>query len=387
MAGILQPLRINSKVNKNMGNPTLVKTLISYVRSRAFLTSFILVFVVMMLLNLGVRLPIFIQTTIDKLVTPLPQQEDNLLPLKSKLHEKPNSYKLKKSSFFCADNSCSIVPKAQAAAAYEQAAGYAVIDFESGDVIAEKNLSQKLPIASLTKIMMAVVALDLASPSEYLTVTQNAADQIPTKLVMMPGEKISVEELLHATLLTSANDAAEVIKDGINAKYGKSVFIAAMNYKAESLGLSNTHFENPQGFDAPAHYSTVEDVAILSHYALTKYPLIADIAKKDYQYLPADSNHQKFDLYNWNGLLGVYPGIFGLKIGNTGWAQSTTVVAAQRNGKKVLVVMLGAPGVLERDMWAAQLLDFGFLEKYGLPPVSITEEQLREKYSTWRYGY
>src|SRR5690606_3687251 len=95
--------------------------------------------------------------------------------------------------------------------------------------------------------------------------------------------------------------------------------------------------------------------------------------------------HKQFDLYNWNGLLGVYPGASGVKIGNTGDAQKTTIVTAERNGKKLLVVVLGAPGVLERDMWAAELLDLGFEKQYGMAPINVTEEQLRAKYKTWKY--
>ena len=100
---------------------------------------------------------------------------------------------------------------------------------------------------------------------------------------------------------------------------------------------------------------------------------------------PKDQNHKQFDLYNWNGLLGVYPGIFGVKIGYTENAQKTTIVASQRDGKKVLVVLLGAPGVLQRDLWASQLLDQGFEKLANLSSINITEEELREKYSTWKY--
>lgn len=101
-------------------------------------------------------------------------------------------------------------------------------------------------------------------------------------------------------------------------------------------------------------------------------------------FYPQDDNHKQADLYNWNGLLGVYPGVKGVKIGNTEDAGYATTVLAEREGKKILVVLLGAPGVLQRDLWPSMLLDIGF-EKLGLKPIGITEDQLRAKYSTWKY--
>lgn len=161
--------------------------------------------------------------------------------------------------------------------------------------------------------MTATVALDLADPQELFTISQEAAARPPTKLVMMPGQRMKLSELLYALLLTSAND----------------------------------------------------------------------IVAQPYEYLPSDENHKLHDLHNFNGLLCVYPGAKGVKIGNTRAAGATTVVLAEREVKKVLVVLLGAPGKLERDLWAANLLDLGF-EKLGIPPVNITKNQLQDKYSSWK---
>jgi serine-type D-Ala-D-Ala carboxypeptidase (penicillin-binding protein 5/6) len=157
-----------------------------------------------------------------------------------------------------------------------------------------------------------------------------------------------------------------------------------MNEKARFLGLKNSSFTNPQGFDNKNHYSSVEDVAILTRYALTHYPLIAQVAQKDSEELLATPTHKYHWLNNWNGLVGVYPGAEGLKIGNTGDAGHTTTVVAEREGKKLIAVLLGAPGVLERDYWTSQILDAGF-DKYGIKPANITEEQLRAKYKTFKY--
>lgn len=313
-------------------------------------------------------------------ISPLSDKRVSILSVvRIKLEQKLNTYSLKnnlkkESSFF---------NQTYAAAPYDGASAYAMIDFEKGEVLAEKSLSQRLPIASLTKIMTAVTALDLASPDEIITIKTDPARIEPTKLVLESGEKLKLEQLLNATLLTSANDAARAIQDGIDVKYGAPVFIEAMNIKAKYIGLKNTHFTNPQGFDNRKNYSTVEDLAILSHYALTKYPLIAEIVKKDQEYIEETGYHKRYVLYNWNGLVGVYPNVFGVKIGNTDDAGTTIVAGSERGGKKLLVVLLGAPGVLERDLWTSQLFDLGFEKTLGLFPMVITEYQLREKYATW----
>lgn len=300
--------------------------------------------------------------------------ETKVAPL---LEKTPNTFSLKD------DNSGA--PKAYPAADYDNASAYTVLDLDSGDILAQKDGGKEVPIASLTKIMTAVVALDLAKPDEEFTVTTDAANEIPTKIGVVPGQKMSLDELLHAALMTSANDAVQVIYDGINTKYGGSVFVDAMNHKAQFLGLQDTHFTNPQGFDTQHPYSSARDLAILTHYAMQNYPLIAQIAATDYQHIPSNSDHKQFDLYNWNGLLDVYPGAVGLKIGNTENAGYTTVVISKRQGKTIGVVLLGTPGILQRDMWAAELLDLGFQKTLGLDPVGVTEDQLRAKYATWQY--
>lgn len=295
-----------------------------------------------------------------------------------KLKKQENQYTLKPLS-------SNIVPSAYAQTFEIPASSYIVIDYDSGQILEEKESSKKLPIASLTKIMTSVIALDLATPDELFTISSKAARMPATKIGVVTGENMTVKELLNAVLLTSANDAAEVIKEGIDAKYQSEIFIRAMNEKARLLGLHDTSFTNAQGFDNENNYSTTRDFAILSHYALSNYPLISETVKKDYEFLPADNNHKQFDLYNWNGLLDVYPNVHGIKIGNTGNARYTTAVISEREDKKVLVVLLGAPGVLERDLWTSQLLDIGFEKLGNFEKVNVTEDMLLEKYSTWKY--
>lgn len=343
----------------------------SSINLRPFFAGFVAIFTMTIMSYFGFHLPEYNFATFSKQIN-----VNKIDVIKDKLRIHKHEYKLFKEQ--------PVVNKAYASSNFDNASSYISVNFENGKVISEKDQDKKMPIASLAKIMTALVALDLAEPTSLFDVSHRAAGQIPTKIGVLEGQKLTLSELLNALLLTSANDAAEVIEEGIDNKYGKGSFIRAMNMKAEILGLKNTHFTNPQGFDNKNNYSTTSDLAVLSHFAITTYPLITEIVRKDYQFLPADKNHKVFDLYNWNGLLGVYPGIFGLKIGYTDDAGYTTVVTAEREGQKVLAVLLGAPGVLERDIWAAQLLDAGF-EKLGVPPANITKDQLQIKYSTWKY--
>lgn len=334
-------------------------------RWKVFILSMLAVFLMVTIPHLNLNLP--------QIISPLPQKRDSLELILPKLSQKLSNFHLSQSR-------STTFPSA----VFSQVSAYLVMDFETGEVLAEKSSLNKLPIASLTKIMTSVVALDLAKPTEVFTVPGKAVNIEPTRIGVVEGQKMSLKELLTASILTSANDAVEVIKARIDQKYGEGTFVKAMNLKAQILGLDSTHFDNPQGFDGEGNYSSAQDLAKLSQYALSQYPTISDIAKLDYQLLPPDQNHKIFDLYNWNGLLGVYPGIFGLKIGNSGEAGKTTIAVSKRDNKKVLVVLLGAPGVLERDLWASKLLDLGF-EHFSLPPVNLTAQDLKSKYSTWKY--
>lgn len=340
---------------------------------RIFFLTCIAMFIIVSLHYLGIQSPI----RVPSVSVSLPHKGDIMQTITPKLKQKQNTFLLK--------NQQPLIVQAYATSDYDQAKAYIVVDLDNGNVLASKNSREQLSIASLTKIMTSIVALDLVDPSTLLTVANEAINVVPTRAGIVSGQKMTVEELLNGALLTSANDAAEEIRDGIDAKFNSNVFINAMNVKADFLGLKSTHFANPEGFDSPENYSSASDLAILAEYALSNYPLIKTIVKKDYQFLAADSNHKQFDLYNWNGLLGVYPNIEGMKIGNTRNAGYTTVVVSSRGGKNIMAIVLGAPGIIERDMWASELLDVGYQKTLNLQPVAITEDDLRAKYATWKY--
>ncbi|MBI2086166.1 D-alanyl-D-alanine carboxypeptidase [Candidatus Daviesbacteria bacterium] len=309
------------------------------------------------------------------LISPQLKTQDILEKIQPKLERKQNNFYLKKQ----------FIQNVSAGSEYDQAVSYAVVDYDSGQILLSKNLSGRLPMASLTKVMTAVVALDLAKPDEQFTVSDKAALQIPTKVMLKAGEKFSLENLLQQMLISSANDSAETLKEGIDAKFNQAIFIKAMNLKAQIIGLKDTHFTNAEGFDSRNHYSSVEDLSVLAVYALKQYPLIAQTVSRQFADLTEGGADNRFYLNNWNGLLGVYPGAFGVKIGNTQKAGNCTIVASERGDKKIVAVILGAPGVLERDLWASELLDLGFSKLANLPAVGVTEDQLKAKYASWKY--
>lgn len=350
---------------------------ISKSQLRIFIFSFLTIFIMVCLQYLGIR----ITTPSGGLLFPIPQETEAqnfgaMEEVSQKLESKQNTFTLY--------HEAQLVSSRYDTPQFD-AEAYAVVDLDTGEIITEHNAYEALPIASLTKIMTAVVALDLAESTDIFTVSEHSAEIIPTEIGVQPGEKMSRDELLSGLLLVSANDAAEVLKEGIDAKYNEPVFMKAMNEKARFLGLSNTSFANPQGFDDPENYSTVADLAILTHYALNNYPLIEELAKKQTGSLAENENHSAYNFYNWNGLLGVYPDAYGLKIGNTGDAGKTTIVTAKRSDKTLAAIVLGAPDVVKRDLWAAALLDLGYEKTLNLEPVEIKAEQLYSKYSTWVY--
>ena len=141
-----------------------------------------------------------------------------------------------------------------------------LMEAESSSIVYEKNANVRLPMASTTKIMTALVALDLAAPDTVIAVDGRAVGIEGSSIYLCEGEKLTLEELLYALMLESANDAAVAIAIGLCGS--EDAFIDSMNRKATSLGLSNTHFSNPHGLDAEAHYTTAYELAVIARAAL-----------------------------------------------------------------------------------------------------------------------
>lgn len=261
---------------------------------------------------------------------------------------------------------------------------YLVYNDQTGQVYYAKNADVRLAPASFTKLLSTEVSLDFV-PMEYMiTATKESVDKIPTVLGLKAGEKLSVADLLRGAIATSANDAAQTLADGAAKAVGISQpeFIYYMNAKAELLGLKNSHFVNPDGLDDQNQYSTLLDLSKLVNNVQKNYPDILAAAKSDRQDIEATADHGRYYLPNWNGLLGVYPGVTGLKIAYTGDAGYSTIVIAERDSYSMVALVSGADSYLERDRAAADLLDAGFLA-VGLPPVKVTTAELNKHYHIW----
>lgn len=227
-----------------------------------------------------------------------------------------------------------------------------LIDADSGTVLFDKNAHERLPMASTTKIMTALVALENADLDKEVSVSPNAVGVEGSSVCLKNGEVMTLEELLYAMLLESANDAAAAIAIDI----GSSIegFAEMMNQKAQSLGLDDTSFENPHGLDGENHYTTAHDLARITAAAL-KNPDFARIVSTYKYRIPMGDSYRY--LLNHNKLLRQYEGAIGVKTGFTKKSGRCLVSAAEKDGLKLIAVTLSCP-----DDWHdhSAMLDFGF---------------------------
>jgi D-alanyl-D-alanine carboxypeptidase len=215
------------------------------------------------------------------------------------------------------------------------AGGVVVLDVDSGVFLYKRNEEELLSPASTTKIMTALVALDAYDLDDIVTVGQIVNEGATMGLV--PGERITVENLLYGALIQSGNDAAWTL--GEQYPGGMEAFVAAMNAKAQALHLTNTHFTNPVGYDDIAHKMTPIDLARLAHVALQNKTIAKMVAIP--QITVSDVTHSFFHpLTNVNQLLGKIPGVGGIKTGWTQEAGENLVTLVERGGHRVIVVVL-----------------------------------------------
>ncbi len=231
------------------------------------------------------------------------------------------------------------------------------VNYDSGETLFEKNPERELPVASIVKIMTALVALEKADPVTDYIVSDNAAKVGENSMGLTAGEKLTLKELLYGLMLPSGNDAAVTIAEGVAGSEDK--FVTLMNQEAQILGLKNTKFINSSGLDIDGEdqYSTAADLAVIARYAWNKYPLFREITSTYHEYLGATDSHKAFDLYNDTNLLTTYPGVKGIKPGFTWNAGLCLVTYAENNGKKVLAVILGSD---DRRGEMKELLDYSF---------------------------
>jgi len=221
---------------------------------------------------------------------------------------------------------------------YFSARSVLVKDLATESVLFQKESNLSLPIASTTKIMTALVSSEYFKPNSVLTVGDSVF--VPgSKIGLTKGEQINFRSLLYGMLLNSGNDAAFAIAE--NYPGGLPGFVAVMNKKVMDLNLSHTHFDNPAGFDSPFHYSSAEDLAKITEEALKNPELSKIFATKETEVLSVDKK-ETHKLINLNKLLSSLPGVLGVKTGYTDIAKENLVGLVDRDGHRILTVVLGS---------------------------------------------
>ena len=231
-----------------------------------------------------------------------------------------------------------------------------VLDLDSGRTLFQLDPHGRHAPASLTKVVTALVVFDDLRLDQMVTVPASI-NQLPwdsTRMGLRVGERLTVRELLYGLFLNSGNDAAITLGE---ASTPRAAVIARMNAKAAALGMVDTHFVNPIGLDDPAHYTSAADLAKASIQLETRVPEVAAMAAMPSLTLPATATHHAYRLYNLNELIRTYPGATGLKTGWTGRAGGCLIATAARDGRHLLIVVMGSPSIFAE---AATLLDYGF---------------------------
>ena len=235
-------------------------------------------------------------------------------------------------------------------------------DLTDEKLLYSKGIHEKLPLASLTKIMTAIIALDSIPLDQKITVTESASTIGENSMGLSRGEMLTLSELLYGLILHSGNDAAETIAQ--NSPFGRENFVYLMNKKAEELGLSNTRFTNPSGLEGDGtQYSTVYDLLVITKHALG-YPEFAKVASTVEHVIPYTSEHKAFYLYNETNLLTSYPGVKGVKTGYTEEAGLCLVTYLEYKGHKIIGVVLNSAS---RRSEMAEILDYS-LKTLGVTP-------------------
>ncbi len=243
----------------------------------------------------------------------------------------------------------------------ENATSAIVIERDTGEVLFEKDSDKPLPPASMTKIMTMLLIMEAIEDGELkyedmVTVSENAASMGGSQVFLEPGEKMSVDDMLKAIAVASGNDAAVAMAEHIGGT--EAEFVKKMNGKAAELGLEHTSFKNTNGLPVADHYSSAQDLAIiakelLKHENITSYTGIYE----DYLRKGTD---KEFWLVNTNKLVRFYPGVDGLKTGFTQEAKYGLTATAEKDGMRVIAVVMGEPTPKNRNADITAMLDYSF---------------------------
>jgi serine-type D-Ala-D-Ala carboxypeptidase (penicillin-binding protein 5/6) len=230
-----------------------------------------------------------------------------------------------------------------------------VVDGRDGDVMFAKQADERQSIASTTKLMTALLTLEGAGPREVFTASDYVAAPVESQIGLRPGERMRVSDLLEALLLESANDAASTLAEGVSGSVDE--FVADMNERAEELGLEDTSYANPIGFDDPLNYSTASDLATLTRELLRR-PRFARVVDMPEAELDTGARPRTID--NRNTLVATHPFVTGVKTGHTLGAGYVLIGSAKGpGGARVISVGMGEPSEAARDSDTLKLLRWG----------------------------
>jgi D-alanyl-D-alanine carboxypeptidase (penicillin-binding protein 5/6) len=275
-------------------------------------------------------------------------------------------------------NGFSAVPthaKAEEVGIQTHAETAALIDVTTGVILYSKMGDKQMRIASLTKVMTAIVAIEQGNLSDSVTISKRAAGREGSSIYLKLGEQMSLEHLLYGLMLRSGNDAATAIAEDVGGT--EEGFAYLMNEKAQLLGMEHSHFMNPHGLDVKDHYSTANDMAQLSAYAL-RNPIFREIVQTKLKKVPNPNESWNYLWANKNKMLSLYPGADGVKTGYTKLALRCLISSATRDGQQLAVVTLN-----DSDDWAdhSRLLDYGF-KNYPLEHLVDKGEPMNNGFKT-----
>lgn len=271
------------------------------------------------------------------------------------------------------------VPGVQAAGVQDfdvPCAAAVLIDEDSGTVLYEKNADERRPVASITKVMTLLLTFEALQAGkialgDIVPVSEHAYHMGGSQIWLEPGEQLTLQEMLKAICISSANDAAVAVAEFVAGS--EPAFVDAMNARAVALGMTATHFANACGLDEEGHLSSARDVAVMSREMLLHHPEV-----REYCTVWMDTlRGGRTQLVNTNKLLKSYPGITGLKTGTTGKAGVCITASAERDGLRLIAVVLGASSGKERFEAAKTLLDYGFAH-YDSAEVTLPDDAPEE---------
>lgn len=223
------------------------------------------------------------------------------------------------------------------------AQGAYAVDLNSGKIIFEKDSRVQLQAASTIKVLTAAMALEKGSLDEEVTVNYFPTVVGESSMNLAFGEKFTLEELLYGLLLTSGNDAAETIAQGLGGK--RETFVGWMNDAATKLGAKNTHFTTPSGLDEEGQYTTAYDLFLIGKQVFNRYPMVMEILATREKYLPKTTGHRAYLLRNKLLLLDVFPGLIAGKPGLGEQGMISLIAVLEKNQQKVLISLIRTPSL------------------------------------------